>query len=152
MVTLETSRSLTQSGYHTKQYCLRNFGFLADPKKSLQQNFNTIIKTPYCRPQQLSSNLTFHNLRKLSTLPLNTKTLLGLNLKYCISGNKLNQNINKTLLQMAYSIRTKCHLYDIGYNGSADYEKQIYTKNKTWNPPPASITIENKLTEFGAAL
>jgi len=141
MVTLETSRSLTQSGYHTKQYCLRNFGFLADPKKSLQQNFNTIIKTPYCRPQQLSSNLTFHNLRKLSTLPLNTKTLLGLNLKYCISGNKLNQNINKTLLQMAYSIRTKCHLHDIGYNGSADYEKQIYTKNKSWTPlqPPLQL-------------
>ncbi len=49
---------------------------------------------------------------------------------------------------MAYSIRTKCHLNEIGYDGSADYEKQIYTKNKSWNPPPASLTIEDKLTEF----
>jgi hypothetical protein len=152
MVTLETRRALAQSDYHTKPFCLRNFGFMADPKKSLQQNFNAVIKTPHYHPQQQPSNLTFHNLCKLSTLPLNTKTLLGLNLKYCISGNNLNQNINKTLLQMAYSIRTKCHLHDIGYDGSADYEKQIYTKNKLWNPPPASIIIEDKLTEFGAAL
>jgi len=152
MVTLETRRALAQADYHTKQFCLRNFGFLADPKKSLQQNFNKIIKTPHYHPQQQPSNLTFHNLCKLSTLPLNTKTLLGLSLKYCISGNNLNQNINKTLLQMAYSIRTKCHLNEIGYDGSADYDKQIYTKNKSWNPPPASLTIEDKLTEFGTAL
>jgi hypothetical protein len=52
---------------------------------------------------------------------------------------------------MAYSIRTKFYLNDINHE-STDYEKQIYTKNKTWNPPPASNQIEDKLTEFGMAL
>jgi hypothetical protein len=150
MSVIEAKKPLLQSAYHTKQYCLKNFGFIADPTLSLQRNLNQIIKTSNIQPLQ-PSNLTFHNLCKNIKLPSDTRKLLGLNLKYCLSNNNLNQNINKILLQMAYSIRTKCYLNDINHE-STDYEKQIYTKNKTWNPPPASNQIEDKLTEFGMAL
>jgi hypothetical protein len=34
---------------------------------------------------------------------------------------------------MAYSIRTKCQLDAIGLADNSNFEKQIYTKNKSWN-------------------
>jgi hypothetical protein len=148
MSAIEAEKPLRQSSYHTKQYCLKNFGFIADPTLSLQRNFNQIIKTSNIQPLQ-PSNLTFHNLCKNIKLPSDTRKLLDLNLKYCLSKNNFNQNINKILLQMAYSIRTK--FYDINHE-STDYEKQIYTKKKTMYPPPASNQIEDKLTENGMAL
>ncbi len=33
-----------------------------------------------------------------------------------------------------------------------EYNKQIYVKNKHWDPPPAPSNIENKITEFEKAL
>jgi len=49
---------------------------------------------------------------------------------------------------MAYSIRTKCYLQDTDLQQKSEYIKQIYIKNKHWNPPPAPILIEEKITEF----
>jgi hypothetical protein len=36
----------------------------------------------------------------------------------------------------------------IGLSTNQEYEKQIYVKNRNWNPPPASLFLENKITEF----
>jgi len=49
---------------------------------------------------------------------------------------------------MAKTIRTKHFLSENGIIDNNSYEKQIYVKNSTWNPPPAPISIENKITEF----
>jgi hypothetical protein len=49
---------------------------------------------------------------------------------------------------MAYSIRTKLLIDYIGNSMNQEYEKQIYIKNKSWNPPPAPLFIENKISEF----
>ncbi len=49
---------------------------------------------------------------------------------------------------MAYAIRTKFHLKELGCLTDQIYEKQIYIKNKLWNPPPASLLIETKLIDF----
>jgi hypothetical protein len=95
---------------------------------------------------------TFHNLCKNIKLPTDTKALLGLNLKYCLANNTINQDINKTLLKMAYSIQTKFQLEAIGHTDNSNFEPQIYTKNKSWNPDPAPLNIKEKLTEFGKAL
>jgi hypothetical protein len=98
----------------------------------------------YCQPR----NLTYHNLCTINKVPPGTKQLLGLNLKYCLSTNHLHQDINKTVLKMAYSIRTLYHLKELGINKDSHYEKQIYINNRQWNPPPAPLLLEDKLTDF----
>ena len=98
------------------------------------------------------TNLTFHNLCTSGKIPLGTKELLGLNLNFCIATDKLPYNIPKTLRNMAYNIRTKYFLEDNSMANDNNYIKQIYVKNKHWNPPPAPMPIEDKLTEFEKAL
>jgi hypothetical protein len=53
---------------------------------------------------------------------------------------------------MARSIRTRYYLKELNIDNSADYEKQIYLKNKSWHPPPAPLHIEDKLTMFEKSL
>ena len=85
-------------------------------------------------------------------LPPGTKHLLGLNLKYCLTSNKLDDGLNNTLLKLAQSIRTKHFLNSTGTGESSEYIPQIYLKNKTWDPPPASILIEDQITRFEKSL
>jgi len=47
---------------------------------------------------------------------------------------------------MAYSIRTKCYLEDNQVANDSDYIKQLYIKNRNWNPLPAPNIIEESLT------
>jgi hypothetical protein len=50
---------------------------------------------------------------------------------------------------MAYSIRTRYYLqHNNGLSDSNDYIKQLYIKNKNWDPPPATNTIEDSITSF----
>jgi hypothetical protein len=63
--------------------------------------------------------------------------LLGLNLKFCLASNTITNDINKTVLKMARSIRTKHYLKENGLNDNKDYEKQIYITHLNWQPPPA---------------
>jgi hypothetical protein len=109
------------------------------------QKVNTI-------PLQQPRNLTFHNLCKDIKLPIGTKALLGINLKFCLANNTINQDISKTLLKMAYSIHTKFQLDIMGLSDNSNFGKQIYAKNKNWNPRPAPLIIEEKVDEFGKAL
>ena len=56
------------------------------------------------------------------------------------------------MLKLARSIRTKYYLAKITTGNSLEYEKQIYKKNLNWNPPPAPLIIEDKITEFEKAI
>jgi len=49
---------------------------------------------------------------------------------------------------MAYAIRTQYNLQTMDKANNSDYIKQIYIKNKSWNPEPAPLDIENKITNF----
>jgi hypothetical protein len=49
---------------------------------------------------------------------------------------------------MAYTIRTLYKLKELDVDNNYSYEKQIYVKNKLWNPPPVPLLIEDKITEF----
>jgi len=100
----------------------------------------------------LPTNLTFHNLTAPGSLPPNTKQLLGLNVKFCIANNLLPNTINKTMRNLAYSIRTKEALKKSNTDQNSTYIKQIYLKKALWNQPSASIDIEDKITEFEKAL
>jgi len=53
---------------------------------------------------------------------------------------------------MARNIRTKTYLKENNLLNNSEYLKQIYKKNLSWNPPPASSIIEEKITEFEKAL
>lgn len=56
------------------------------------------------------------------------------------------------MLKLARSIRTKYYLAKNTTGNSLEYEKQIYKKNLNWNPPPAPLIIEDKITEFEKAI
>ncbi len=49
---------------------------------------------------------------------------------------------------MAYAIRTQYNLQTMNKPNNSDYIKQIYIKNKNWNPEPAPLDIEDKITHF----
>jgi len=141
-----------QETYHAKKRCIEQFGFQANPRSSIRQNFNTAIKNENLNTPMLPTNLTFHDLTIPGSLPPNTKQLLGLNLKFCVASNFLPNTINKTIRNLAYSIRTKEALKEANIHQNSTYIKQIYLKNPLWNPPPASIEIEDKITEFEKAI
>jgi hypothetical protein len=76
------------------------------------------------------------------------QNLLGLNLKFCLASNNLQNNINKIILRIAHSIQTTFYLKQNNLNHNSQYEKQIYLKNNSWNPPPAPPHIEDKFSSF----
>jgi hypothetical protein len=137
----------------TKTKCLTSFGFWASPELTLQKNFNNTLKKLDTPPQYLQpKNLAFHNLCKNNTLPPGSKALLGLNLKFCLSNKTITNDISKTMLQLARSIRIQYYLMETGTTNDSTYEKQIYVKNTNWHPPPAPWAIEEKITDFEKAL
>jgi len=56
------------------------------------------------------------------------------------------------MLKLAYSIRTQHYLHSANSEKDSCYIPQIYLKNKSWNPPPASTIIEHNLTLFEKSL
>jgi hypothetical protein len=109
------------------------------PKILYKNFFNDIIQREpnYLLPQPSNSRI-----------PQGTRQLLGLNLKYCLASSQLQNIINTTVQKMAYAIRTKYNLQALNKEDDSDYIKQIYIKNKTWNPEPAPLHIEDKITDF----
>jgi hypothetical protein len=64
----------------------------------------------------------------------------------------MNHGICNTVQKLAHSIRTSYYLKDAGISNHQDYHKQIYARNSLWDPPPASLLIEDKITEFNQEL
>jgi hypothetical protein len=121
---------------------------VSDPKLTMRRNFEKELRKKPSPFFLQPTNLAYHNLCGNEATPTRTKQLLGLNLKYCLATNRLYNNINKTVLKTAYSIRTKNYLNSIGHTTDQEYEKQIYVRNKSWNSSPAPLLIEHKLMEF----
>jgi hypothetical protein len=97
---------------------------------------------------QQPKNLTMQNLCNDTLPPIGTQNLLGLGLKYCVAPPKPSYNIKECLKKMAYRIRTKQYLIKNNTQPRTEYIPQLYVKLKNWHPPPAFLTIENKLTDF----
>jgi hypothetical protein len=124
--------------------CLSNYEFCANPKQTLQTNFNNAIRAEPSTLYSQPTNLTYHNLCTKHPTPLGTKHLLGLNLNCCLAFHQLPNDVNKMILKMAYSFRTKHYLISNTITTDSDYIKQIYKRNTTWNPSPAPNLIEEK--------
>jgi hypothetical protein len=148
-----------------KNIIRQNYGYTANLDSTLTKNFENAIKAisnNYNNSVQISEhnsykkelnklqprNLSVHNLCIDNSIPPGTKDLLGLGLKFCLTTPKANPNIKECLRQMAYKIRTKQYLKHNDKNNITPYIPQIYIKVQGWNPPPASLTIENRLTDF----
>jgi len=56
------------------------------------------------------------------------------------------------MLKLAYSIRTRHYLKTTDDVRDSNDIPQIYLKNKSWTPPPASTVIEHQLTVFEKSL
>jgi hypothetical protein len=133
----------------TKARCLTNYGFYANPEKTLQSNFNTALCAEPSPLYTQPTNLAFHKLCVRNPIPPGTKHLLGLNLNYCLASHQLPNDINNTIQKMmAYSIRTKFYLQSNSIASDSEYIKQLYKKNTAWNPPPAPNLTEERITVF----
>jgi hypothetical protein len=149
---IKNNTILAQTLKNTEALCQSNFGLQANPHLSLQANFNRALLHSSHPTLNLPIHLTFHNLCTLNTVPIGTQQLLGLNLKYCIAPNTIPDNINHTVRCMAYSIHTSHFLKSTGSNQDSELFKQIYLKNRNWNPLPASTEKEEYITCFETKL
>jgi hypothetical protein len=133
--------------HHTIWFLLQTLN--VNPK-DLQYGFNNTNLIN----KQTTIQLGFHNLCLQQELPPGTKPkhLLGLNLKYCLTSNRLDEGLNNTLLKLAQYIRTRYYLKSTETGKSTVLIPQIYLKNKTRDPQPASTLIENQITHFEKAL
>ena len=141
--------SIKQSQHMTskiKKWCKTHFGFHANPSLTKQQNFNKALEMCNNAQNKQPTNLSFHNLCTSNTIPPYTRQLLGLNLKFCLTPKIPRNNVKKTVIQMACSIRTHYYLKENASHNESNYIKQIYNKN--WNPPPAPLIIEDQLVNF----
>jgi len=136
-----------QLTYRLRQHCLQAYGLLANPSASLRSNFNSALINN-THPSLQPNNLSFHNLCQNRQLPIGTRQLLGLNLRFCLSSRNVNTSIKPTIFKIARSIRTKCYLKELNINNDTDYIKQIYKCNNNWNPPPAPLPLEDSITKF----
>jgi len=93
-------------------------------------------------------NLSIHILCKENQLPLGTKNLLGLGLKFCTAPTIPSPKIKETLQKLAYKIRTKHYLESTNRNEINEYIPQLYKKIRGWNPPPATAQTEHQLDNF----
>jgi hypothetical protein len=92
--------------------------------------------------------LAVHNLCHDHQLPTGTKDLLGLGLKYCIVQPKATLDITTSIRKLAYRICTKNYLLTTNKTQGETYIPKLYVKLKNWNPPPASLTTEERITLF----
>jgi len=132
--------------------CFFNYGFCSNPEATITTNFNNAINHIQNKEHLQPKNLAFHNLCQTQQIPTGTRQLLGLNLKFCLASNKLPNNIQHTMTNLAHSIRNNQYLKTNPSNNNTEYIKQIYIKNKKWKPPPASNLIEEQLTVFEKAI
>jgi hypothetical protein len=114
-----------------RSFCLQSYGFQANPALPLPNNFQTALSTLTPTDFKQPKNLTFHNLCKENSLPIGSKTLLGLNLKFCLSANTLPNDIKQTVLRMARSIRIRYFLLDNNTATSSNYENKSMSKTPT---------------------
>jgi hypothetical protein len=143
---------IQQAEKRIKNLCLEQFGFYADPRLPIKQNFNKALQNNSIASRYLPRQLTFHNLCTQNKIPTGTRQLLGLNLKFCLASKRLTDSISYTVKNMAYSICNAYYLKQPNIANDAGYIKQIYVKNQQWSPPPAPIHVEDKITEFKKAL
>jgi hypothetical protein len=133
---------------HLTQCCLNNFGFCANPEYSIQKKLYLHISQKPLPMYAQPKNRAFHNLCDQNKLPIGTRQLLGLNLNFYLATKNIKNNINKTILKMAWSIRISFFLRQYNLPADKDYEKQIYICDKNWHLSPAPLLIEEKITEF----
>jgi hypothetical protein len=76
-----------------------------------------------------------HNPTAASRIQTTTRTQLKI-LPYT---KTLHKNINKTILQLAYSIRTRHHLKSTSTGEDSAYKPQIYVKKQQNLEPPPGI-------------
>jgi len=94
------------------------------------------------------TNLAVHNLCTTTQPPSGTKNLLGLGLKFCTSPRTSPTDLKECMHKLEYSIRNRQYIIENNHNKRCEYISQLYIKVHNWQPPPATNTIENELTNF----
>jgi hypothetical protein len=124
--------------YNTKCTIKRVFGFNVDKNKSAAINAERILDD---EPQNVfkvfRTNLAFHNLCPAHIqLPVGTRALLGLGMKFCIERPRPYQDLCSALGQFKRDVDLRMFLVQNDLNeASANFNRRLYKKTD-WNPEP----------------
>ena len=132
-----------------KKYCIKQYGFVADPKQTIRQNvLNFFYEQPHTYFTDKITNSAFHNLAPGISLPYGTKSLLGKGMKFCIRTPLPRHNINSTITRLQRSVRLRQWLIETERLDENDgYNKKLYIKSK-WPPPKTNPTLEFRMRQF----
>lgn len=143
-------RANRDSTYQIGLTIKRVYGFDIDTTQTALANSARVIQSE--QADSLLCNITnkaFHNHCRDSTiLPPGTKSLLGLNLKFCIETPRPYQDIDDSLMQFKRSIDLYCHLKRKGVEDDDDYNPRLYKPLKDWNPDPMDRDHEYAFDRF----
>ena len=148
-VLLNIIRAMTA---RTTNTCICTYGFISNPSLPTWKNTKNVINTfNQDRMNAQPRNLAFHNLCTTKQTPPNTQKLLGLGLKYCMETSITKPNLKHTVNKLIWAICIKAYIQEQQTQDN-NYMPRLYTKNTSWDPPPANGTIEHKLFEFASLL
>ena len=145
-------RAIDQSFKQKQVYCIKHYGFAANPSKTIKQNIyhqilqlniNSFFKHNICK--------NFHNLTKHSKLPLGTGSLLGLGSKFCIETRLPPSNLKITFIYLTRSIRLQAWLNEVLKDKQDDFvhgNSDLYVQNPNFISPPANTYIESAHNYF----
>lgn len=129
------------------------YGFVADPNLTLNQNINKQIIhlsiQELCAP---SKTLSYHNLSFDIPLPKCTKNLLGLGSKFCIEKRTPPIKLYKSFSRLNRSVRLKAFINEYLKQNKSHYNEATYNPKlyitSNFQPPRAPTNIEYQLSTF----
>ena len=103
-------------------------------------------------PQQYYSrtiNMAYHDYSIINPMPVGTRSLLGLGLKYCLKKPRPTNRFDKTIEDFKNNSRRIAYFHENPREPTEEntYNKDLYLKSH-WEAPEASEEIEECLTKF----
>ena len=136
----------------------QQFGFVADPKKTLLHNtFSALANTPTWYYFSRPSHLAFHDFTQQKQHAKKLHSLLGLGLKFiptpqCTNiWNKLKQT---TMPKFERAIHLRFHFAGITDSSDEPYEPKMYVRSN-WTPPHKTrplVVLDKRLKKFSLTL
>ena len=116
----------------------QQFGFVADPKKTLLHNASSALaNTPTWYYFSRPSHLAFHDFTQQKQPPKNLRSLLGLGLKFILTPHLTNiwKKLEKTTMpNFQRAIHLRFHFAGSTNTSNEPYDPKMYVRSN-WTPP-----------------
>ena len=136
----------------------QQFGFVADPKKTLLHNESSALaNTPNWYYFSRPSHLAFHDFTQQKQPPKNLRSLLGLGLKFIPKPHLTNiwKKLEKTTMpNFQRAIHLRFHFTGRTNTSNEPYDPQMYVRSN-WTPPrwtKPPVVLDKRLENFSSKL